>query len=185
MKFAPGSSGDRVVTRTGEEETPNLGSLENEVRSISVRTGIPLTALRLSGGGWLSLSADERAMLGELAEIVGARAGVTGVVVDTVGAAAGNEGGSRRVLRVHFDPASPEARTVEWISEKRGEPPSSFLAALEDAVVWPLIVRAGEGGELLLGVDMRKLTLALKHRLEELPEIDFAQLNYRLETSGS
>lgn len=169
--FSPQSPGRSAVEGALGSSPPELTALDPVVASLEAEAGVPLKAIRISGGNWVLMSVDSNRLADHVAGQLRARARVEAVVVMRRERIPG--------LRVQFSPGSAESRIVSAkISGGPAEPLAGLVQQIGAALKLPLKGEAGENNRLVLEIDYVALTPIVVARLKALPGIESVQPNY-------
>jgi hypothetical protein len=177
VRFAAGTEGRRATRLGAAASPPSLAAIVGPVAALGKRVNTPLRAARLSGGEWLLL----RVPVDELARHTAARLARCRWVAR---ATAETGDSTRAAVRVVFREASSEARLLTRAREPDGKAQLDSLVHHIARRIGTPLTGAVSGDGMVVEVDLDALTLQLVERLKALPEIESAQLNYRVRGFG-
>jgi len=179
------SAGEDIDTRIGEalraldgpDTEMHHPEIRDEVSRLSEQAGVPLVMVRITGGGELMLAISRRVFLESLAERVRSRAEVNAVEIfhdPSETALSHND-----ELIVEF---GGEADALERLRESSEaeckEVARSIISTLLEEPAYSFDGRRLDDNRLSISVDIQKVALDLAARLNERPDIEYAQPNF-------
>jgi len=180
VHFVSGSAGNNAVEKAVHVTPPDLQALASVVEELQVATRIPLKATRVSSGNWVVLNVEPGPLADRAAGDLRVRKNIESVEVVALEPPPQGLIPRPKALQVRFTSRSPESVIV---SKKRsGAEKKRFtrlVSELSEALGLPLRGYVRERDLLLLEIDLTALTPILVERLKALPDVEFAQPNYR------
>lgn len=180
VHFVSGSAGNNALEKAIHVTPPDLQALASVVEELQAAIHIPLKASRVAGGNWVVLNVEPGPLADRAAGILRVRKNIESVEVVTLepppqGLAPGPKG-----LRIRFTSRSPESIIVsKKMSGAEKKRFTRLVSELSEALDLPLKGYVRERDRLLLEIDLMALTPILVERLKALPDVEFAQPNYR------
>lgn len=182
VKFSAGQDidtriGEALQSLDGPEADTHHPEIRDHVSRLSEEAGVPLAMVRITGGGELILAIPRRLLLESLAERVRSRADVSAVEIrhdPSETALSHND-----ELIVEF---GGEADALERLRESSEaeckEVARSIIGTLLEEPAYSFDGRRLNDNRLSISVDVQKVALDLAARLNERPDIEYAQPNF-------
>lgn len=180
VHFVSGSAGSNAVEKAIQATPPDLQALATVVEGLQAVTRIPLKASRVAGGNWVVLNVETGPLTDRAAGDLRVRKNIESV--DVVALEPPPQGliPRQKGLQVRFTSRSPESvivsKRMSGAEKKRIE---RLVSELSEALGLPLKGYVRDRDRLLLEIDLAALTPILVERLKALPDVEFAQPNYR------
>ena len=177
VKFSSTSDAGRRVELLLHEGSQDLGSLADAEVQLETATGVALTRERITSGREIVFSIPERPLLEKVERGVARRADVESVELEAL--QSGNPFLPSARLRVRFRPSSGAFERVNRAhgDDARADDVRELAAEIGAASGVPVIGVAQPQGVLELVVDRPALLETLSTRVNDLDEVDYAQVN--------
>jgi hypothetical protein len=181
LRFVSGSAASSAVEAALQVTPPDLQALAPIVKTLQGAAHIPLKAIRVASGNWVVLNVEPGPLADQAARDLRKRKNIESVEVVVLEPLQQGLMPKREGLRVLFTSRSPES---EIVSKKTSGVENKHVARLASelgkTVGLPLKGYIGDGDRLLLEIDLMALTPILVERLKALPDVEFAQPNYKV-----
>ena len=180
VHFVSGSAGNSAVEKAIRVTPPDLQALASVVEELQAATRIPLKATRVSSGNWVVLNVEPGPLVDRAAGYLRVRKNIESVEVVALEPPSQGLIPRQKELQVRFTSRSPESVIVsKRMSGAEKKPFERLVSELSEALGLPLKGYVQERNLLLLEIDLKALTPILVERLKTLPDVEFAQPNYR------
>ena len=175
VKFSGKSKGAALAARALSEGDLSDAELSSYIQSVSSEVGVPLKVTRFGSGGNVIVAVRQPELVAGLLKRLRDNPSVED------GRVVAEQNASLASIEVIFKEGSPEADVLVGAAKKGGESSTaiqSITEKLEQNCRLPLDARAVSPRQLLLTVDLHRLTVDLAARLSKRADVEYAQPNF-------
>ena len=170
-RFSEGTPQRDVVVQVSQTAPLDLSGLDNVIEGLSQRLGVPLRVHHLGSGYWLTLDVDRDLLAVRIQAVLRSQEDVAGVTVT-------KPGGPASLLQFAIS-ADENSRLARSIGRRSRRGLSGVMEAWSSAAGLALQYTF-EDAHLAISIDWDTATVALVEQLKSMPEVEAAQLNYRM-----